>query len=339
MQLRLGELARRFGCELLGDPESAVSRVATLANADPDAISFLANSAYRQELQSTRAGAVILREQDAEACPVPALVCPGPYETYARVASLLHPAPAYPPGVDPSAVVAVSASIASGAHVSANAVVGEDAVIAEGVVIGPGAVVGPRCRVGSGTRLHANVTLVEDVTLGERCIVHSGAVIGCDGFGNARSDSGWIKVPQVGGVRIGDDVEIGANTTIDRGAIEDTVIENGVRLDNLIQIAHNVRIGEHTAMASLSGVSGSTVIGKRCMFGGQSGIVGHIRICDDVVIGGATMVSKDITEPGFYTASFPAEKGAEWKRKVARFRRLGDLANRIARLEKGGERE
>jgi UDP-3-O-[3-hydroxymyristoyl] glucosamine N-acyltransferase len=339
MQLMLGELARRFGCELLGDPESAVTHVATLANAGPEAISFLANSAYRQELQSTRAGAVILREQDAADCPVPALVCPEPYATYARVASLLHPAPSYAPGVDASAVVAASASVSSGAHIAARACVGEHAVVADGVVVGPGAVVGPRCTVGSGTRLHANVTLVEDVSIGERCIVHSGAVIGCDGFGNARSDSGWIKVPQVGGVRIGDDVEIGANTTIDRGAIDDTVIENGVRLDNLIQIAHNVRIGEHTAMASLSGVSGSTVIGKRCMFGGQSGIVGHIRICDDVVIGGATMVSKDITEPGFYTASFPAEKAAEWKRKVARFRRLGDLADRIARLEKGGGRE
>ncbi len=336
MQLMLGELARRFGCELIGDPESRVNCVATLANAGPDAISFLANSAYRQELQSTRAGAVILREQDAEECPVPALVCPEPYETYARIAALLYPPPAYAPGVDSSAVVAASAAVSSGAHVAANAVVGDEAVIAEGVLVGPGVVIGPRCRIGKGTRLHANVTLVEDVSIGERCIIHSGAVIGCDGFGNAHGDSGWVKVPQVGGVRIGDDVEIGANTTIDRGAIEDTVIENGVRLDNLIQIAHNVRIGEHTAMASLSGVSGSTVIGKRCMFAGQSGIVGHIRICDDVVIGGATMVSKDITEPGFYTASFPAEKGAEWKRKVARFRRLGDLASRVARLEKGG---
>lgn len=339
MQLMLGELARRFGCELIGNPESRVNCVATLANAGPDAISFLANSAYRQELQSTRAGAVILREQDAEECPVPALICPEPYETYARIAALLHPPPAYAPGVASSAVVAASASVSSGAHVAANAVVGDEAVIAEGVVVGPGVVIGPRCRIGKATRLHANVTLVEDVSIGERCIVHSGAVIGCDGFGNARGDSGWVKVPQVGGVRIGDDVEIGANTTIDRGAIEDTVIENGVRLDNLIQIAHNVRIGEHTAMASLSGVSGSTVIGKRCMFAGQSGIVGHIRICDDVVIGGATMVSKDITEAGFYTASFPAEKGAEWKRKVARFRRLGDLASRVARLEKGGEQK
>jgi UDP-3-O-[3-hydroxymyristoyl] glucosamine N-acyltransferase len=218
-------------------------------------------------------------------------------------------------------------------------VIGADVVLGDYVAVGAGCFVGPGCRLGPSTRLHANVTLVEDVRMGARCIVHPGAVIGSDGFGNARGSEGWIKVPQVGGVLIGDDVEIGANTTIDRGAIEDTVIENGVRLDNLIQIAHNVRIGEHTAMASLSGVSGSTVIGKRCMFAGQTGVVGHIRICDDVVIGGATMVSKDIREPGFYTASFPAEKDRDWKRKVARFRRLEELARRVAGLERAADRD
>ncbi|HEX7720148.1 MAG TPA: UDP-3-O-(3-hydroxymyristoyl)glucosamine N-acyltransferase, partial [Woeseiaceae bacterium] len=323
------------GCELVGDPATAVERVATLANAGPDALSFLANPAFRASLQTTRAGAVILRKEDADRCPVAALITRDPYSVYARIATLLHPPENFVPGVHARAVVADSATVAPTAHIAANAVIGDDAQIGEAVTIGPGCVVGPRCRIGRGSRLHANVTLVEDVRLGERCIVHPGAVIGADGFGNARDDNGWIKVPQLGGVSIGDDVEIGANTTIDRGAIEDTVIENGVRLDNLIQIAHNVHIGEHTAMASLSGVSGSTVIGKRCMFAGQSGIVGHIRICDDVVIGGATMVSKDIREPGFYTGSFPAEKDRDWKRKVARFRRLGDLVRRVEKLEKG----
>lgn len=339
MQAVLGELARQFGCELSGDPAATVSRVATLGNAGPDALSFLANPAYRPELRSTRAGAVLLREEHLEDCPVPALICADPYLTYAHIAALLYPPPEFEPGAHPSAVIAASASVHASAHVGMHAVVDERAEIGERAVIGPGCVVGPDCRVGAGTRLHANVTLVQAVTVGERCILHSGAVIGCDGFGNARSDTGWVKVPQVGGVRIGDDVEIGANTTIDRGAIEDTVIENGVRLDNLIQIAHNVRVGEHTAMASQSGVSGSTVIGKRCMFGGQSGIVGHIRICDDVVVGGATMISKDVREPGFYVASFPAEKGSTWKRKVARFRRLEELERRVSRLEgNGGKR-
>ncbi len=335
MQARLGELAVRFGCELVGDPAYSVERVATLANAGPDALSFLANPAFRASLQTTRAGAVILRKEDADSCPAAALIARDPYTVYARIAALLHPPATFRPGIHSRAVVADSASVAETAHIAANAVIGDDSEIGDEVTIGPGCVVGPRCRVGRGSRLHANVTLVEDVRLGKRCIVHPGAVIGADGFGNARGDDGWVKVPQLGGVNIGDDVEIGANTTIDRGAIEDTVIENGVRLDNLIQIAHNVHIGEHTAMASLSGVSGSTVIGKRCMFAGQSGIVGHIRICDDVVIGGATMVSKDIREPGFYTGSFPAEKDRDWKRKVARFRRLGDLVRRVEKLEKG----
>jgi UDP-3-O-[3-hydroxymyristoyl] glucosamine N-acyltransferase len=335
MQTSLGELATRFGCELVGDPDSAVTHVATLANAGPLSLSFLANPAYRAELEATRAGAVVLRPDDVEVCPVPVLISRDPYETYARIASVLHPPASFPSGIHESATVSGSATVSAGAHVAARAVIGDGAFVADGASIGPGAVVGPRCRVGESTRLHANVTLVEDVRIGKRCIIHPGAVIGCDGFGNARSDTGWVKVPQIGGVKIGDDVEIGANTTIDRGSIEDTVIGNGVRLDNLIQIAHNVRIGEHTAMAAQSGVSGSTVIGKRCMFAGQSGLVGHITICDDVVIGGATMVSKDIHEPGFYTASFPAEKDREWKRKVARFRRLDDLAQRVARLEKG----
>jgi UDP-3-O-[3-hydroxymyristoyl] glucosamine N-acyltransferase len=337
--ISLGDLAVRFGCDLKGDPEAIVGRVATLANAQRDALTFFANPSYRARLRTTLAGAVILKREDAKDCPVATLVAEDPYAVYARAAALLYPPPVFEPGVHPSAVVAASASIAPTAHVGATAVIGADVVLGDYVAVGAGCFVGPGCRLGPSTRLHANVTLVEDVRMGARCIVHPGAVIGSDGFGNARGSEGWIKVPQVGGVLIGDDVEIGANTTIDRGAIEDTVIENGVRLDNLIQIAHNVRIGEHTAMASLSGVSGSTVIGKRCMFAGQTGVVGHIRICDDVVIGGATMVSKDIREPGFYTASFPAEKDRDWKRKVARFRRLEELARRVAGLERAADRD
>ncbi len=333
----LGELAAQFGCELIGDPSASISRVATLSGAGDGHLSFFANKVYREQLRSTRATAVLLREEDAADCPVAALLTPEPYLNYARMAACLHPEPAVQPGIHETAVIAASATIAASAEIGSHVSIGDDVTIGEGTVIGPGAAVGPRCRVGSDCRINANVTLVQDVRLGERCIVHSGAVIGADGFGNAQSESGWVKVPQVGGVSIGSDVEIGANTTIDRGAVGDTIIEDGVRLDNLIQIAHNVQIGAHTAMAAFSGVSGSTTIGKRCMFAGQSGIVGHIRICDDVVVGGATMISKEITEPGFYTGSFPGEKDRDWKRKVARFRRLEDLVRRVSELERKAE--
>ncbi|MDG2376034.1 MAG: UDP-3-O-(3-hydroxymyristoyl)glucosamine N-acyltransferase, partial [Woeseiaceae bacterium] len=233
-----------------------------------------------------------------------------------------------------SATVSASARLGAGVHVAANAVIDDDADIGENVCIGAGVVVGPRCRVGDDSRLQANSTLVQDVVMGKRCIIHSGAVLGADGFGNAISDEGWVKVLQVGGVQVGDDVEIGANSTIDCGAIDDTIIGNGVRLDNLVQIGHNVQIGDHTAIAASAAVAGSAVIGKHCMVAGQSGIVGHINICDDVVVGGATMISKDIKVPGFYTGSFPGEASAEWKRKVARFRRLGELHDRVSALEK-----
>ena len=340
MARSLGELAAEFGCELIGDPAASVGRVATLASAGDGQLSFLANPHYRDALRATRATAVVLREEDAADCPVAALVASDPYLVYARIAALLHPPPSVTPGIHARAAIAPSARVADSVEVCANATIEDDAVIEDDVYIGPGVVVGPRCVVGPGTRLLANSTLVQDVHVGERAIIHPGAVIGSDGFGNAISAEGWVKVPQVGGVRIGDDVEIGANSTIDRGSAEDTVIENGVRIDNLVQIAHNVRVGAHTAMAALVGVSGSTVIGSRCMLAGQVGVVGHISICDDVVVAGKTMVSKSIAEPGYYSGGFPGEKDAVWKRRVARFRRLDDLAARVGALEKmshGGE--
>ena len=334
MGASLGELATRFGCELIGDPATSVSRVATLSNAGPDCLSFLANPAYREQLRSTSAAGVIVKAADAGDCPAAALIAVDPYLIYARAAGVLHPQPVFAAGIHPAAVVAASARVAQSAHVAAHAVIGDDSVIGEDAFVGPNCVVGDRCTVGRETRLIAGITLVQDVSIGARGIIHPGAVIGSDGFGNAMSDSGWVKVPQVGGVRIGDDVEIGSNTTIDRGAIDDTVIENGVRLDNLVQIAHNVRIGEHTAMAAMTGISGSTVIGKRCLFGGAGGTVGHLRICDDVVVTGCTMVTKNIIEPGVYSGGFAAEKGKTWRRRVARFRRLGELVDRVRKLEK-----
>jgi len=329
----LGELAAQFGCELVGDPAITVSRVATLANADASHISFFANKAYREQLHETRAAVVILQSPDVADCPVAALVADDPYLTYALIAAELHAEPANPAGVHQSAVISPQASISSSATISANVTIEDDAVIGEGVLVAAGAVIGPRCRIGDHSRVLANATLVQDVTIGKRCIIHPGAVIGADGFGNAKTDGAWVKVPQIGGVIIGDDVEIGASTSVDRGAIDDTVIEDGVRLDNQIQIGHNVHIGAHTALAACAAVSGSVIIGRRCMFGGQVGLVGHISICDDAIIGGATMISKSIVEPGFYMGSFPGEKGPDWKRKVARFRRLDELVKRVSELE------
>ena len=336
MPERLGDLAGRFDCELRGDPDIQVSRVATLSNADSDALSFLARDAYQEQLPTTSAAAVVLADRHADAAPGAVLVTANPYALYARIAAVLHPEPAAPAGVHPSAAVDETASVHEGASVGPNAVLAARACVETGAVIGPGAYVGPDCTVGEGTRLHANATLVRAVTIGKRGIIHSGAVIGSDGFGNAMTDSGWLKVPQVGGVRIGDDVEIGANTTIDCGAVEDTVIDDGVRIDNLCMIAHNVHVGAHTAIAAMVGIAGSTRIGQRCMFAGQAGSVGHITICDDVVVSGQAVISKSITEPGVYAGSFVAEKARDWTRKVARFRRLDALAARVKKLEQDG---
>jgi UDP-3-O-[3-hydroxymyristoyl] glucosamine N-acyltransferase len=334
MSITLGEIATQFGCELTGDPATPISAVATLSSGREGAISFFANSAYADALASTSASAVILKDSELEKCPVAALISSNPYLTFARVALALYPDEVMTPGIHARACVDETSRIADTAHVAANAFIDADCELGEYVYVGPGAVVGPRCRVGDRTRLLANCTLVQDVTIGLRGIIHSGAVVGSDGFGNAMSGQGWVKVKQVGGVVIGDDVEIGSNTTVDRGAIGDTVLENGVRLDNLVQIAHNVHVGEHTAMAGMTGIAGSTTIGKRCMFAGRSGSVGHVTICDDVIVSACTFVSKDVKEPGVYSASFPAEKDKNWKRKAARFRRIDDIVNRIKVLEK-----
>ncbi len=333
MPASLGELATEFGCDLVGDPDTRVDRVATLANASPQSIGFLANPAYRNQLEATKAAAVVLAEADADDCPVAALICEDPYTTYARIAGRLHPPAEYPPGIHSSAIVDASATISDSAHISANAVIGKDCSIADGVFIAAGCVLGERCSVGANAKILSNATLVDDIRIGERCIIHSGAVVGSDGFGHARSDSGWIKVPQVGGVLIGDDVEVGANTAIDCGAIDDTIIEDGVRLDNLIQVGHNVRIGAHTAIIGPTAIAGSSTIGKRCMISGLVGVVGHVTVCDDVIITPQVLITKDIKEPGVYSATFGAQKDKDWKRMVVRFRRLETLEKRLAALE------
>jgi UDP-3-O-[3-hydroxymyristoyl] glucosamine N-acyltransferase len=318
MSFALAELAVRFGCALRGDPGRRVDHVAPLAAADPLALSFLANPRLTRELAGTRAGAVVLEADLAARCPVPALITDNPHALFARIAALLHPAPPWSAGVHASASVAQDASVDGSAEVGAFALIGPGAQIGARCRIGPGCVIGAGVRIGADSRLVARVTVLPGVRLGERVLIHPGAVLGADGFGFARERGGeWVKVPQIGGVRIGDDVEIGANSTVDRGAIEDTVIESGVKLDNLVQIGHNVHLGAHTAIAGCTGISGSTRIGARCMIGGGVGVNGHIQICDDVVIAGRTTVSGSIREPGVYASLWSAEPLARWKRIVA----------------------
>ena len=337
MPIKLGELAAKFDCELVGDPDVTIDNVAGLQNAGPGSLSFLSNPKFRRQLAATGAAAVVLRAEDVDDSPTASLVSNNPYADYARMAGVIHPPPARVAGIDASAVIAPTAEVSPTAHIAANVSIGDRSTIGENVYVGPGTVIGPDCNIANDCRLIANVTLVRDVRLGLRGILHPGVVIGADGFGNAMTPEGWIKVPQLGGVRIGNDVEIGANTTVDCGAIEDTVIEDGVRIDNLCHIGHNVYIGAHTAVAGMSGISGSATIGKRCLLAGQSGIVGHIKVCDDVVVSGKAVISKDVTEPGVYAGTFTAEPAREWNRKVARFRRLDQLIERVRKLEKAGK--
>lgn len=330
----LGQLAARFGLVLRGDPDALVHGVATLQEAGPGTVSFLANPRYRRFLAETRATVVVLDEATSRDCPVTALIAKDPYVAYARIAALLHPPATMVPGIHPSAVVDPAARVAASAHVAPQAVIGAGSVVGERAVVGAGSVIGGNCRVGEDTRLAARVTLYDDVRLGSRCVLHAGAVLGADGFGFARDRDGWVKVPQIGGVVVGDDVEIGANTTIDRGAIGDTVIEDDVKLDNQVQIGHNVRIGAHTAIAGCVGVSGSTTIGRRCMIGGQVGIAGHLQIADDVVVLGKTLVSSSLPKRGLYSSiGVPAMEAGAWRRIAARLRNLDELFTRVRKLE------
>ena len=331
----LGELAVRFGLELRGDPDTRIEAVATLREARPGTITFLANPRYRRLLRTTAASAVVLDAATAATCTVAALGGPNPYASFARIASSLHPQPRIAPGVHASAVVSPGALVAVTAHVGALASIADGCRIGEGAVIGPGCVLGPGATVGPGSRLVARVTLYEGVRIGARCLVHAGVVIGGDGFGVARDEDGWVKVPQLGSVRLGDDVEVGANTTIDRGAIEDTIIEDGVKLDNQIQVGHNVRIGAHTAIAGCSGISGSTTIGKRCLIGGAVGFAGHLEIADDVIVTGLSFVSRSIDRPGVYSSGLPAVEAGKWRRTVARLQHLDELFDRVRGLEVG----
>lgn len=311
----------------------AVRRVDTLQGADAACLCFFADRKYRDELGATRAGAVILAEKDLEFCPVPALVSQNPYLTYARASALLHPRPEVVGGCHPSASVAEGARVDASAWIGAMAVVEEGAEIGPGVFVGPGSIVGAGCRVDDDSRLVARVTLCEGTKVGKRVLIQPGAVIGREGFGFAKDGERWVRMPQLGGVQLGDDVEIGANTTVDRGALGDTQIADGAKLDNLIQIGHNCSIGENTAMAACSGISGSTKIGRNCTIAGAVGMAGHLTIGDNVHFTGMAMVTRSFTEPGLYSSGVPAMPSAEWRRNAVRFRHLDELAKRLKNLE------
>lgn len=330
---RLTEIAARLGGRVLGSAETRVSQVATLDTAQPGQISFLTNSKYRAQLASTQAGAVILGEADAEATGLPRIISDNPYAYFAKVSALLNPLPEARPGIHPSAVIGAGAKIDATASIAATAVIGEGATIGAFSVIGEGCYIGDNTVVGNHARLYPRVVVYHDCLIGDNLIAHSGVVIGADGFGIAMDEGRWIKIPQIGRVVIGNDVEIGANTTVDRGALDDTVIEDGVKLDNQIQIAHNVRIGAHTAIAGCVGIAGSTTIGQHCRIGGSAGILGHLQIADRVEIAAFTLIGKSIREAGAYAAIFPFSKAEDWRRNAAHLRHLDDLAKRIKNLE------
>lgn len=329
----LRQIAEHVGGIVKGDDAFQVGSVATLQGAAANQISFLANTKYKKYLASTQAGAVIVNKQMLADVPNNAIVVDDPYVAYAKVASLLNPDKEYQAGIHATAYVSPESQVHPSVSIGAQAVIEAGVELAENVRIGPGCILQSGVKVGADTRLTANVTLCDAVQIGERTLIHPGVIIGADGFGIANDQGKWIKVPQVGSVRIGDDVEIGANTTIDRGALEDTVIGNGVKLDNQIQIGHNVIIGENTVIAGCVGIAGSTKIGRNCAIGGGSLITGHIELTDGVQLTGGTAVSRSITQTGVYSSGLPAEPNQQWRRNIVRFRQLDKLAERIKQIE------
>jgi len=330
----LRELANLLNAELRGDEALAIFTVATLENATQGQVSFLANTKYRAQLETTQASAVLLSPKEAADYSGNTLIVADPYVAFARVSQLLDTTPKAAIGIHPSAQIHPTAMLAEGVAIGANAVIGEHVILSENVQIGAGTVIGQDSIIGSGTRLWANVTIYHDVHLGQDCIIHSGAVIGSDGFGYANDRGQWVKIPQVGGVRIGNCVEIGACTSIDRGAIEHTEIHDGVIIDNQVQIAHNDIIGINVAIAGNSTIAGSTHIGKYCIIGGNSAVAGHLTIADGTHISGGTNVINTIREPGVYTSTTVAMENKLWRRNTVRLRQLDELFQRVKKIEK-----
>lgn len=328
------ELADIIGASFHGDPQARVTGIATLELAGANDLSFLANRKYYKFLNKTRAVVVILHPDDLPQCPTNAILVDDPYLAYAKIATWLTQTECQETVIAPSAVIAEDVNLGKNIRIAANVSIGPGSAIGDNVRIESGTVLGESVTIGKNSTLNANVSIYPGVTIGEDCIIHSGAVLGSDGFGIANEQGQWYKVPQLGSVIIGDRVEIGANTTIDRGAIEDTVIEDGVKLDNLIQIAHNVRIGENTAIAGCVGIAGSTTIGKFCAIGGGSGILGHLSIADHVHITATSLVTKTINKAGVYSSGTPLQENAQWHKNFVRFKQLDSMARRLSELEK-----
>jgi UDP-3-O-[3-hydroxymyristoyl] glucosamine N-acyltransferase len=330
----LREIVERFGGEIEGDPGIEVRQVATLENAAPDTIAFFANERYLAQLKATRAAAVIVGEQARGKTRLTRIVCANPYAYFLRFSVFFNPPRAAQAGVHATASVDGSAVIAPDAEIGPYVVIGRNVTIGPGGAVGAGCCIGDDVVLGADARLYPRVTVYDGCVIGDRVILHSGVVIGADGFGIAMDEGRWLKVPQIGRVVIGNDVEIGANTTVDRGALDDTVIEEGAKLDNQIQIAHNVRIGAHTAIAGCAAIAGSTRIGRYCRIGGASGIAGHLTIADHVEISALTLITKSIERPGTYTGAYAFEPHGEWRRNASQLRHLAELAKRVRALDK-----
>jgi UDP-3-O-[3-hydroxymyristoyl] glucosamine N-acyltransferase len=336
--MTLGELAARLGLAFSGDGDKPVTGLAPLASAGPEQLAFLSNKKYLYQLADTAAAAVIIHPDLVDQCPVDCLVSETPYVTFARITHFFDRSPRPEAGVHPSACVSDDAQVHPDASIGPNVVVEPGARVGAGVVMGANAYLGHDSHLGAGTRVYPGAVLYHDVRLGEHCTVHSQAVLGGDGFGFAPGPEGWEKISQLGGVRVGDRVEIGACTTIDRGALDHTVIEDGAIIDNLVQIAHNCRIGKNTAIAGCTGLAGSTIIGANCTLAGGVGVVGHVEICDNVHVTGMTMVTKSITEPGAYSSGTPMMKTGDWKRSAVRFAQLDSIQQRLLAMEKQQKR-
>ncbi len=326
---RIADLAARFDLETRGDAERLIDGVGTLARASSTQLAFLANPRYRSQLGESRAGAVVMRADDADGYQGTALLAKDPYVAFSKIAALFEARERPSDGIHPSAAIDPSAEISPQASIGPFVSIGARSRVDAGAIVGAGCVIGEDCSIGSDSELVARVTLVRRVKLGQRVLIHPGAVLGADGFGLAMEHGHWLKVPQLGGVSIGDDCEIGANTTIDRGALEDTVLEEDVRLDNQIQIGHNVRIGAHTAMAGCSAVAGSATIGRYCLIGGAAGVLGHLEVCDRVVITAMSLVTSSIREPGEYSSGTPLMDNRSWRKNAARFKQLDALARQL----------
>lgn len=334
MQWTLKEIVAKLGGEIVGDGDTSVSKLASLAHAKAGQISFLANPKYRGLLATTEASAVILSDEQKDACTLARIITDNPYAYFAKLSALMNPVLPVETGVHVLASVHSSATVPSSCSVAAHAVISNDVVLGEAVIVASGAYIGAGVTIGAGTKIDANAVIYHQCTIGNCCVIGAGSVIGGDGFGYAENEGQWIKIPQVGGVVIEDDVEIGANTTIDRGAIDDTVIEEGTKIDNLVQIGHNCKVGAHTVIAGCVGVAGSATIGKHCKIGGAAMILGHLSIADGVTISPGSMITRSLEATGTYTALMPFQTHDAWLKTAANIRRLGDLADKVKQLEK-----